>query len=119
MFEKFNVPGLYIANPGPLNLYNAGKFTGFSVDLGDRFCDFTPISDGYLLPGIIHQNLGGNDLTDYIIKELLNDGYNFYTKSSKLIANKIKKKYVMLPLIMKKNLIKLNLLIMNYLMVNI
>ena len=26
MFEKFKVPGLYIANPGPLNLYNSSKF---------------------------------------------------------------------------------------------
>ena len=104
MFEKFNVPGLYIANPGALNLYSAGKFTGFSVDLGDRFCDFTPISDGYLLPGIIHQNLGGNDLTEYIIKELLNDGYNFYTKFSKLIANKIKEKVCYVALDYEKEL---------------
>ena len=56
------------------------------------------------LPGIIHQNLGGNDLTEYIIKELLNDGYNFYTKSSKLIANKIKEKVCYVALDYEKEL---------------
>ena len=92
MFEKYNVPGLYIANPGELIAYSAGKFTGLVVDFGDRFCDFTPVSDGYSLSSIIHQNLGGNDLTEYIVKALLKDGYNFLTKSSKLIANIIKEK---------------------------
>ena len=35
MFELFNVHGLFITNPGELNIYSAGKFTGISVDLGD------------------------------------------------------------------------------------
>ena len=27
MFEQYNVPGLYIANPGLLSLYGTSKFT--------------------------------------------------------------------------------------------
>ena len=93
MFEKFNVPGLYIANPGVLNIYTAGKWTGFSIDLGDRFTNFTPVFDGFSLPyANFRQHLGGKDLTEYMIKALLPEGYSFFTKSSRLIAEKIKEK---------------------------
>ena len=93
MFEEFDTPGLYIANPGVLNMYSAGKLTGFSIDLGDRFTNFTPVFDGFSLPyANFRQNLGGKDLTKYMIKALLDEGYSFFTKSSKLIAEKIKEK---------------------------
>ena len=47
MFETFNVPGLYIAIQAVLSLYSAGKFTGFSVELGDGVSQFVQIFDGY------------------------------------------------------------------------
>lgn len=42
MFESFGVPGLYIENTPILNLYAAGKFTGFSVDSGEGLTQFSP-----------------------------------------------------------------------------
>ena len=93
MFEEFDTPGLYIANPGVLNMYSAGKLTGFQIDLGDRFTNFTPVFDGFSLPyANFRQHLGGKDLTEYMIKALLPEGYSFFTKSSRLIAEKIKEK---------------------------
>ena len=84
MFENFNVPGLYIANPGVLNMYSAGKWTGFSIDLGDRFTNFTAVFESFSLPyANFRQNLGGKDLTKYMIKALLPE---------RLIAEKIKEK---------------------------
>ena len=84
MFENFNVPGLYIANPGVLNIYTAGKWNGFSIDLGDRFTNFTAVFEWFSLPyANFRQNLGGKDLTKYMIKALLPD---------RLIAEKIKEK---------------------------
>ena len=93
MFEKFNVKGLYIVYTGVLPILSSGKFTGIIVDLGDRFCDFTSVYDEYLIKdAYFRQNLGGKDLTEYMVKALLSEGYNFFTKSSKLIAEKIKEK---------------------------
>ena len=93
MFEKFNVPGLYIAYKGVLSLLSAGKSSGIIVDLGDKFSNFTPVFDSYLIKdAIFRQNLGGKDLTEYMIKALLPEGYIFFTKSSRLIADKIKVK---------------------------
>jgi len=61
--------------------------------LGDRFTNFTPVFDGFSLPyANFRQNLGGKDLTEYIVKALLPEGYSFFTKSSRLIAEKIKEK---------------------------
>ena len=75
-------------------MYSVGKFTGFSIDLGDRFTNFTPVFDGFSLPyANFRQNLGGKDLTEYIVKALLDEGYSFFTKSSRLIAEKIKRRY--------------------------
>ena len=93
MFEKFNVPGLYIAYKGVLSILSAGKFSGIVVDLGDNFSNITPVFDSYLIKdAIFRQNLGGKDLTEYMVKALLDQGYSFFTKSSKLIAEKIKEK---------------------------
>ena len=69
--------------------------------MGDRFTNFTPVFDRFSLPyANFRQNLGGKDLTEYIVKALLDEGYWFYTKSSRLIAEKIKEKacYVALDL---------------------
>ena len=72
----------------------------------------------YSVPNaIILKNFGGREMTEYMIKNLLETGYNFYTPAEKEIAKDIKKELVMLLLIMKINLKILNLLIMNYLMV--
>lgn len=34
MFETFNTPALYIADPGVLALYSANVLTGLSLDIG-------------------------------------------------------------------------------------
>ena len=93
MFETFNVPKFYIANPANLSIYAVGKFTGFVVDLGDGISQFAPIYEGYSIANnIIIQRLGGRDLTEYMVKQLQNQGYSFYTTSSKEIAKDIKEK---------------------------
>ena len=58
MFEKFDVPGLYIVNLISLPLYSAGIFTGFALDLGDETIKFSPIFDGYKLPNNDYYDFG-------------------------------------------------------------
>ena len=92
MFEKFNVPGLYIANPGVLAIYCAGKFDGIAIDLGEGGSRFIPIFDVFSLSHAeIYQNFGGKDLTEYMAILLNNSGYRFKFSTDREIIEKIKK----------------------------
>ena len=93
MFETFKVNGLYIANPGLLNLYSVGRSTGISVDLGDGVSQYIPVLESNSLPyAIILKNFGGRELTEYMIKNLQGDGQSFITSAEKEIAKNIKEK---------------------------
>jgi len=93
MFETFNVPGLYIANPGALSLFSNGKFDGINIDLGNGGSSFIPIFDGFSLSHAeIYQNFGGRDLTEYMAS-LLNDiGYKLNFNDNREIIERIKEK---------------------------
>ena len=78
MFENFCVPSLIIANSAVLSLYSIGKFTGISADLGDSLSQIVPIFDGHSIShASIKFALSGNDLTEYMIKLLSENGQNF------------------------------------------
>jgi actin len=53
MFEKFEVPAFYIANPGVLSLYSSGKTTGLVLESGEGVTHTVPIYEGYPLPHAI------------------------------------------------------------------
>ena len=92
MFEKFNVPCLYIANSAALSLYSAGRFTGLSIDSGES-TNIVPIFEGCILPYATKKlNIGGKDLTEYLCKLLGETGLKFYTKQEKYIVQAIKEK---------------------------
>ena len=92
MFETFNIPGLYIANPALLSLCSYGKFTGVVVDLGYGTSQIVPIYDGVVYPtAVVRQLLAGRDLTEYMAKILKEKGYNFYN-ASRGISRDIKEK---------------------------
>uniref|UniRef100_A0A183C6T4 Actin n=1 Tax=Globodera pallida TaxID=36090 RepID=A0A183C6T4_GLOPA len=50
MFEKFNVPAMYVAVPTLLALYASGRTTGIVLDSGDGVTCVTPIHEGYAVP---------------------------------------------------------------------
>jgi actin len=71
MFEKYKVPGLYLAISSVLALYECGRTTGLVVDSGDGSTDVCPIYEGYALPhGILQTDIAGRDLTKYLMKLL-------------------------------------------------
>ena len=91
MFESFNVPGLFIVNPAILSLYDAGKYTGFVVDLGHEISQFVPIYDGFPLSHAVKQyNFGGKDLTEYMANLLEETGMKLSTSAEKEIVKDIK-----------------------------
>uniref|UniRef100_A0A183BN87 ANK_REP_REGION domain-containing protein n=1 Tax=Globodera pallida TaxID=36090 RepID=A0A183BN87_GLOPA len=74
MFEKFNVPAMYVAVPTTLlALYGSGRTTGIVLDSGDGVTCATPIHEGYAVPNATQRlDIAGRDLTNFLIR-LLND----------------------------------------------
>jgi len=80
LFEKFNVPALYVANHAILSLYQQGKMTGTVLDIGDGVCHAVPVYEGHAITrGILALDIAGIELNDYLMKLLHERGYLFQT----------------------------------------
>jgi len=73
IFEKFQVPALYIAKSAVLSAFALGRATALVVDCGAATTSVTPVLDGYILRSAMCKSpLGGTYLTDQF-GEMLRD----------------------------------------------
>ena len=85
MFEKFSPAGIYIANQAALSMYSAGRMTGLVLDCGYGTAFAAPVYEGYAIKdAIVSANLGGKDLTAYLIRLLAEHGCSFPSTPSTL-----------------------------------
>lgn len=75
LFEKYQVPALYLAKAPVLSAFASGRSTALVLDMGASSSTVTPVYDGYILrkgDSIQVQHKGGDYLSDQTIA-LLND----------------------------------------------
>ena len=94
MFEKFNVPGLFVCIRPMLSMYCVGKTSALVVESGDDVTQVVPINEGYYFPySITKSNLGGKTVTNFLMDKLsskLNyQSKNELKKLSKIIKEKL------------------------------
>ncbi len=73
MFEKFQVPAIFITKAPVLAAFSCGKSTAVIVDSGHRATYATPVHDGFALQKcIIKHDIGGQYLTNELLSYLEN-----------------------------------------------
>ena len=74
MFETFNVPAFYAGIQPVMSLYASGRTTGIGLSHS------VPIYEGFALPhAILRLEFAGRDITELLIRQLMERGYPFTT----------------------------------------
>lgn len=75
MFEKYNVPALFLAKNAVLTSFASGRATSVVVDSGGGSTTVAPVHDGYVLQkAVLSSPVGGDLLTDCLMKSLESKG---------------------------------------------
>lgn len=75
MFEKYQVPALFLAKNAVLTSFASGRATALVVDSGGGSTTVAPVHDGYVLQKAVASSpVGGEFLTDCLIKSLESKG---------------------------------------------
>jgi actin-related protein len=93
MFETFKIPALYVSVQAVLSLYASSRTQGIVIDCGDSVSHVVPVYEGLPLPDATFRlDYAGRDLTEFLIKELKEQGHSFTTASERNIVRDMKKK---------------------------
>jgi len=95
LFEEFNAASVHVAVSGALSLYATGSRTGMVVEVGDGVSQMVPIWEGYVVPHAVQRlDLGGRDLTDYLVKLLSTErGYNLDALATRRAVRALKEQH--------------------------
>ncbi|KAL6518154.1 Actin-related protein 4 [Orobanche minor] len=77
MFEKYQVPALFLAKNAVLTSFASGRATSLVVDCGGGSTTVAPVHDGYVLQKAVATSpIGGEFLTDCLLKSLQSKGFS-------------------------------------------
>ncbi|CAG2162126.1 unnamed protein product [Oppiella nova] len=84
---------LYVAIQGALALYSYGQLTCLALDCGDGLSQAVPVIDGYPVWDAVQSlEVGGRDLTDYLVRILTERGHYFNTQSERDVVREAKER---------------------------
>ena len=93
LFEKIGVNSINIEPQAKLSLFSHGIDSGTVLDCGDLNSYCIPISNGIILKNNIERlNIGGKNITEYLIKLLKKKGYSFNSITNFELIRQIKEK---------------------------
>jgi actin-related protein len=93
LFETFNSPAFYVSMDATLSLYANARTTGIVISSGDWVAYTVPIYEGFPIPRAIRRlDIAGIDLTNYLMKILIERGYDFTTPADREIVRDMKEK---------------------------
>jgi actin-related protein len=99
MFECFQVPCVYVSIQAVLALYASGRTTGCILDSGDGVTHTVPIFEGFSIPHAVKRlDIAGRDLTDYLMKILMERGTSFTNSAEREIVRDIKEQLTYIAL---------------------
>jgi len=94
LMEKQEVPALYLANKSVMALYGGGQMTGISVDSGHDTTYIVPSYQGNpIQEATLTLKLGGKQVTEQLMNELINGKYSFPDDNFLLWRKKKKTKF--------------------------
>jgi actin len=102
-FEHFHVPSLCLTNPSRMSLMSFGHTTGTVVNCGAGISLVSSFIDGKALPKLAH-TLGGHEITEHLMKILIERGYAFTTSYEREIVRDIKEKLCFASLNFEKDM---------------
>ncbi|XP_033743231.1 actin-like [Pecten maximus] len=80
LFERLNVPAVFLAYTNVLSLYCTGRLNGVVMESGAGVSNCVAIYQGYaMLDSVVSSDLTGKQLTNYISQKLNNPGLDFET----------------------------------------
>lgn len=72
IFEKFEVPAVFLARSAVLSAYANGRTTGIVLDVGHSGTSAVPVEDGAIVKGkFIRTEIGGRALSEKLLQELV------------------------------------------------
>lgn len=107
MFELFRVPSLHFANSAVLTLHASGIKTGIVFDSGHKVTRIIPICEGSILsPGYRRFDFAGEDLTELLMRQLMDLGQPLTTSAERAMVRDLKEKHCHVTLDHEENLCK-------------
>ena len=93
MFETLSIPAIYLANQPVLSLLASGISKGLVIDIGDRDTRISPVYEGQMLKNqIANFKIGGQDITDFLMKISCERGYSWTTTAERELIRDFKEK---------------------------